>query len=92
MFKSTRRILAGAVTAAAIVPSVASARPNVTPSPGAGAQVPAVPSVQPAAVSSAEAFQWEDAGIGAACMLAVVGVGSGVVLVRRRRAGHLLAG
>ncbi|MBV9807083.1 MAG: hypothetical protein JO286_07870 [Solirubrobacterales bacterium] len=52
-------------------------------SPPAGAvSAPAVP--QPSAQA---AFDWADAGIGAAGVLVLIGVGSGTAVARRRRAG-----
>jgi hypothetical protein len=42
-------------------------------------------SVRPARVSSQEGFQWDDAGIGAAGMLALLGLGAGSVTVITRR-------
>jgi hypothetical protein len=45
--------------------------------------------VAPSATSSANGFEWGDAGIGAAGMLGIVGlVGGGVLLTARRRHDH----
>jgi hypothetical protein len=37
-------------------------------------------------------FQWDDAGLGAAGMLVLVGVGSGTVVAVRRRSARAFAG
>jgi non-ribosomal peptide synthetase component E (peptide arylation enzyme) len=82
-----RRILTAAVVAlATIAPASAYARLNLDPPAAPGASVPAqAPSVQRATASSSQSFEWGDAGIGAAGVLALIGVGSGVIVVRRRR-------
>jgi hypothetical protein len=52
--------------------------------------VPPLPSVE----TPSSGFQWDDAGIGAAVMLALLSVGTGTVLLvgrHRRRRGHPLA-
>jgi hypothetical protein len=97
MFKLTKRILTVATVVLAVsVPSVAYARPMFDP-PGA---TPAVNSqtVQNAplrtagngSASSPQGFQWDDAGIGAAGILALLSVGSVVIIARRRRTHHPL--
>lgn len=53
-------------------------------------QPPIVVSTPPAPASSTS-FQWGDAGIGAAGVLVLAGIGTGAVLVIRRRARHPLA-
>ncbi|MFZ0971259.1 MAG: hypothetical protein WAN22_03470 [Solirubrobacteraceae bacterium] len=47
--------------------------------------------VHPAGPSAQAGFQWDDAGIGAAGVLALVGVGAGVTVVIRRRVREPLA-
>jgi len=72
--------LATTVAIAALgAPATASAMPNLEPG-----QAPGVTG----AVEASQGFQWDDAGIGAAGMLAVVvgAAGAGSALVRRRRA------
>jgi hypothetical protein len=89
MFKHIRQILTAAVLAlATIAPTSAYARFNLDPPAASGASVPVqAPSVARTTVSSPQGFQWGDAGIGAAGVLALVSVGSGVIVVRRHR-GH----
>ena len=43
-------------------------------------------------ISSSSGFQWGDAGIGAAVVLVLIGVGSAAMLVIRRRVHHPLSG
>ena len=52
---------------------------------------PGVSAVQSIGPSSQAGFQWGDAGIGAAAVLALVGVGAGATVVIRRRARQPLA-
>jgi hypothetical protein len=51
----------------------------------------AASTVHPTGPSSQAGFQWGDAGIGAAGVLALVGVGAGATLVIRRRAHQPVA-
>jgi hypothetical protein len=55
-------------------------------STGGQAQPSIVSWVPRATASSPQRFQWSDAGVGALGTLAVVGIGSGVAVVVRRRA------
>ncbi len=96
MFKRIKRSLTAAtVVLAASAPSVAYARFNLDPPgpsvPGGQAPTAIVPSAQRTDASSPQRFQWDDAGIGAAGVLVLVGVGSGAVVARRRRMHHPLA-
>jgi len=77
-----------AITLAAIVaasfPATAAARFDLNPTPPPAPVTTAAP--DPSSSSSSSSFQWDDAGIGAAGMIAVFGVaGASVVLVRQRR-------
>lgn len=91
---SKRVVTAVAVIAVAGVPAAAVARPLEDP---AGSSFSATPPVvqssapQPAAQAE-QGFEWGDAGVGAAGMLVLVGVGSGAVVAVRRRGGHALLG
>jgi hypothetical protein len=91
MFKSIRRLLT-ALTVVLVVsaPSVASAMIPLEPLTGAPTSAQA-PLSAPRAAASSESFQWGDAGVGAAGVLALVGLGSGAVLAIRRRPRHRLA-
>jgi hypothetical protein len=74
------RAVATTLAVAAIVAPTASARPVeafLPDSVNAGATDPAV-------TSSSPGFDWADAGIGAAGMLSLLGVGTGVAVVTRR--------
>ena len=95
MFKAIKRILTAAtVVLAATGPSVAYARFNIDPprpSVSTGqARSAIVPSVARTAAASSHGFEWDDAGIGAAGVLALLSVGSGAVVARRRRMHHPL--
>jgi hypothetical protein len=91
------RIVTAALALAVLVPSVAFARVNLDSGPaptifghqGQGTIVTATPHV--VTVSPGSSFQWDDAAIGAACALALVGVGSAALVVYRRRTGHQTA-
>jgi hypothetical protein len=75
-----KRTLATTVAIAALgAPATASAMPNLESGSAPGTAV--------IGVEASRGFQWDDAGIGAAGMLAVVvgGAAAGSVLVRRRR-------
>jgi hypothetical protein len=88
-----------AVTATAMIvtaglPSAAVARPLIDPaglyradSAPVFQSVSALPAPQ-----AQQGFQWDDAGLGAAGMLVLVGVGSGAAVVVRRRTGRALTG
>ena len=77
-----------AALAAAAFPAVASARFDLNPTPP-----PAPPATAAPAASSSPDFQWDDAGIGAAGVLAVFGVaGASLVVVRQRRRPPGVAG
>ena len=98
MFKLTKRIATAAtVVLAASAPPAAYARLNLdppAPAPVVSSQTvqnPAPPSVRKASASSSPTFQWDDAGVGAASVLILVGIGSGTILARRRRTEHRLA-
>jgi hypothetical protein len=93
LMKITKRALTGAVIVAAAAPSAAAAMPLGAP-PGSSYSV-AVPAVQPAPITvaqSGQGFKWDDAGLGAAGMLVLVGVGSGAAVAVRRRGGRALVG
>jgi hypothetical protein len=97
MFRQFKRVVtAAAVVMAASAPPVAYARYDVElpgPSGSTGqAQSPIVSSASRTSASSGQSFGWDDAGVGAAGVLVLVGVGSGVVVARRRRMHHPLTG
>ncbi len=86
MFKHTKRILTSAtILSAAIGPPVAFARPAEDPplTSAPSSQAPIVPSAHTTTISS-DGFDWADAGIGAGGVLALVSVGSGTLVLRRR--------
>ena len=56
--------------------------------PAVQAHSAGVNSARPAAVSSPEGFQWDDAGIGAAGIVALLGLGAGSVMAITRRRTH----
>jgi hypothetical protein len=76
-------VMVATVLAAAIIPAAASARP-VRPDIAPFSVSP--PPVQHAPAAQAPGFSWHDAGVGAAGMLVLIGLGSGAVLAVRRRA------
>src|SRR5215471_3120225 len=92
---SKRTIAAAAAIAAASAPSAAYARFELEPVGSTGAvptTAPSAPSQGASASSlqppgdSTDGFQWDDAGIGAAAMLGVLGATCATsVMVRRRR-------
>ena len=101
MLKPTQRtLIAAAMIAAASAPSSAHARLNLDPeslAPHHPAQVvtPARP-VRPArpvaeAASAPRGFAWDDAGLGAAGTLVLLGTGAGSAAVITRRRGHRTA-
>src|SRR5436190_11867728 len=71
------------------------ARNGATSAQTSQVQVPSAPQVvSTGTTSSSSAFQWDDAGIGAAGMLALMSLGAGAVLLlgrHRRRRGHSVA-
>ena len=85
MLKVIKRLLAAAVViAAASAPSVAYARLNLNP--------PVAPAVTHSAArpeaSSTQGFRWDDAGIGAAGIVVLIGMGAGAAAVIARRHAH----
>jgi hypothetical protein len=85
---------AAVLVAAAIAAPGAGAMP-IDPQPtgvdrgGVGASTDPISAVEPAP----SGFDWGDAGLGAAGMLSVLGLGSGAVLIARRgRRGHAATG
>jgi hypothetical protein len=97
MITLTKRIATAAtVVLAASAPSAAYARFNLDPpakAPVVSSQTvqnTAPPSARGSSASSSPGFQWDDAGVGAAGVLMLVGIGSGTVLARRRRTDHPL--
>jgi hypothetical protein len=91
MFKSIKRlVLIATVLAGAIIPSVASARPDGPEQPysdaAAAVQAVAPAPAGPAATTSMTGFSWHDAAFGAAGMLMLIGLGTGATVAVRRRA------
>lgn len=84
MSNSLKRLLAAATVAVVLcVPSVANA---FVPVQSAGLSASQrTPSVRPSVVSLSPGFRWADAGIGAAAVLVLVGLGSGAALMIRGR-------
>jgi hypothetical protein len=83
MFKSKQRIAIAAAVIAAGVPSTASAMVNLEPGTASDPIVPiGAPPAAPVAQSS---FQWDDAGIGAASVLALLAAGGATSAAARRR-------
>ena len=90
--------VAAALTAASIAAPNAGARPIDDPLPaGTTVLVPAgvnggqgpvgvtdIPTAPSAAPASSDGFDWTDAGIGAAAMLSMLGLGAGAASVARR--------
>ena len=93
MITLSKRIIAvAAVIAAAAAPSTASAR-LIAAAPDSGPVGAAVPIQAPSATPQQQAgtsqgFQWDDAGIGAAGVLVLVGAGAGAVTLAGRRRTH----
>jgi len=97
MLKLTKRIATAAIAVlAASAPSAAYARINLDPpatAPAVSSQTvhnAASPSAPKASASSSQGIQWDDAAIGAAGVLMLVSIGSGTMLIRRRRTHHPL--
>jgi hypothetical protein len=88
MYRQIKRAASlGAVMLVAGVPSAAMARPiDQDRAPTFEVATPAAQSASPPAVHAAQNFHWDDAGLGAAGMLAVVAAGSGAAVAVRRRA------
>ncbi len=84
MFKITSRTIAVvAALAAAAAPATAYAMP-APPAGGPAADVIALPAA-PSVASASQGFSWDDAGIGAAATIGLLGAASaGTVLLRRR--------
>lgn len=82
-----RWLTGGLVIAAASLPAAAQARPEMEGAPG-WSPPPATPaSAQPTGADGGSGFQWDDAGVGAAVSVALLGGGAaGAGLARRRRA------
>jgi hypothetical protein len=90
MLKTATRVATGAaIVLAAGAPTAAYARFDLNPVPSHPAAAAPAPAVSAA---PSETFHWDDAGIGAAGALVLVGVGSGTLLARRRRPHGPLAG
>jgi hypothetical protein len=92
--KRTLTAAAAAVIVAASLPSAAAATPLYQhhDTGGVGA-TPAFQSVTAEAAPDAQqGFQWDDAGLGAAGMLVLVGAGSGTLVAVRRRNARTFAG
>jgi hypothetical protein len=90
----TKRAVTAAAIVAAGLPSAAAARPLYDP-PGSSftVAVPAVQTAAPQAVAqTGQGFRWDDAGLGAAGALVLVGIGSGAAVAARRRGGRALMG
>ncbi len=84
-----RLVMIATVLAAAILPAVASAQrvlPDIVPftTSASTALAPTPPAARAAAATSA-GFHWDDAGLGAAGMLVLMGAGAGATLAVRRR-------
>jgi hypothetical protein len=89
-----KRVLTAAVIVAGGLPSAAAATPLYDP-PGSSvtAALPTVQTATPRAVAQPEqGFRWDDAGLGAAGMLVLVGVGSGAAVAMRDRSGRAVMG
>jgi hypothetical protein len=88
------RFIEAPATAPATAPAASwQAVQNAAPAPAASSQTvhtTAPPSAPNASASSSQDFHWDDAGIGAAGVLMLVSLGSGTMLIRRRRAQHPL--
>lgn len=98
MYTPNKRTLAALAAIAALsAPSTASARfeleggapPTSRVVDTLAVQHASTPSAAQSASAVSEGFQWDDAAIGAAGMLVLIGVGSGAVVARRHRSGPL---
>ena len=83
-----RALTTAAVLVAACLPSTAAATPLYQHHDTGGV----VETPVPAEAAPQPGFQWDDAGLGAAGMLVLVGVGSGTVVAMRRRSARAFAG
>lgn len=83
----TRTALAMLLATAIAAPS-AGAHPADSPLPARAASDTAGPVVE----ARANGFDWGDAGIGAAGMLSLLGLGAGAVAVARRDGGRRMVG
>ena len=79
-------LLAFAIAAALAAPTASAGDIEIRRDPSKAVYVPPAPP-PPASSDSAEGFQLDDAGIGAAAMLTLVLGSAGVVLLRSRRPG-----
>jgi hypothetical protein len=91
MCKSIKRlIMIATVLGAAVLPSIAAARPDGPDRPysdaSAAVQAIAPPEAQAVSTPSTDGFSWHDAAFGAGGMLVLIAVGSGAVLAVRRGA------
>jgi hypothetical protein len=95
MFKSIKRLLVAA-TAILVLSAPPAAFALDTAGGGGSASGPAraavIARVSPSTSSSLRGFHWGDAGIGAAGVLALMGIGAGATLVVRRRVHQPIAG
>ena len=83
-FKSIKTLLVIGIVLAALVPASASAMiDRGTAGSVAQEALSSTPAVAP--TSQSAGFRWSDAGIGAACMLALVVAGGGLAVNARRR-------
>lgn len=92
MFRSIKRLLVAAT--AIVVLSAPCAAFAATAAAGGGgstsapAQAAVIAPVSRATASPSQGFQWGDAGVGAASVVALLGVGVGAATVLRHRRGH----
>ena len=97
MLTLIKRALATAIVMAAVaLPTAAYAQVNENPVSSAPVPVEppytsATPDADQPAATSSSGFAWGDAGIGAAGLLVLIGVGAGAAVVVRRRAHRPLA-
>ena len=90
-FSIKRSVLTCLAIGAAALPAVSQARPIEDPAGSvAGPPAQAVSPTPATTASASSGFQWDDAGIGAAGAVVLLGVGAGAgTTVRRRRAGRV---
>jgi hypothetical protein len=88
------RIAVAALVAAAIAAPSAGAHPADSPLPArANPATPPPANATPTVQVPSSGFHWEDAGLGAAGMLSVLGLGTGALVIGRRgRRGHPTVG
>jgi hypothetical protein len=83
---NTPTLIAAVVVAGAAVPATAQARFDMNPPRPAPVVAYQAASETPSTdVTQSNGFQWGDAGIGAASVLALIGAGGTVTIARRRR-------